>query len=115
MLRPLRNPLRTGRRAIEGRMVQAWDRRRRAAGEGVMNFDTRTIVLVTRRLVKLAERPPLFNDRMTPAIISRRLSRILGWLGPCGRAVASDYIRQRELPVPGKREWSRRDWARPGV
>lgn len=78
-----------------------------------MRLDTRTIVLVASRLVKLAERPPLFNDRMTPAIIARRLDRVLGWLGTGGRVVASEYIRRREVPAPGKRQWSRKDWGRP--
>lgn len=80
-----------------------------------MQFDTRTIVLVTKRLVDLAARPPLFNDRMTPAIIVRRLNRILDWLGTGGRIIASDYIRRREVPAAGKPQWSRRDYARPNL
>lgn len=80
-----------------------------------MKFDTRTIVLVTARLVKLAEKPPLFNEHMTPARIARRLDRVLDWLGTGGRVITAEYIRCREVPKPGKRQWSRRDWGRPNL
>lgn len=76
-----------------------------------MNFDTRTVVLVAKRLVELAERPPLFHDRITPAIIARRLDRVLDWLGTGGRIVVADYLRRREVPPPGKRRWSHQDAA----
>lgn len=77
-----------------------------------MQFDTRTIVLVVGRLTDLASVPCLFNDRMPPSNVIARLDRVLDWLGPGGRMVACDYIRRREIPKPGKRQWSRGDYAR---
>jgi hypothetical protein len=72
-----------------------------------MLLDTRTIVLITGRLVDLCSMPRLFDDRMTPAIAARRMDRILDWLGSSGRIVASEYIRRREFPPPGDRKWRR--------
>lgn len=80
-----------------------------------MTLDTRTIVLIVGRLVDLASLPALFNDRMTPHRVSKRLDRVLDWLGPAGCIVASEHIRRREVPPAGKRQWSRRDWGRPNL
>lgn len=77
-----------------------------------MQFDTRTIVLVVGRLTDLASVPGLLVGRMPPSNVIVRLDRVLDWLGPAGRMVASDYIRRREVPKPGKRQWSRGDYAR---
>ena len=74
-----------------------------------MQFDTRTIVLVVGRLTDLASVPRLFDDRMPPGNVIVRLDRVLDWLGPGARMIASDYIRRREVPKPGKRQWSRGD------
>ena len=78
-----------------------------------MRFDTRTIVLVTKRLVDLAERPPLFHERITPAIIMRRLQRVLDWLGMGGRTIAAEHIKHRTLPAPGKKQGAKGDGAWP--
>jgi hypothetical protein len=72
-----------------------------------VTLDTRTIVLVTRRLFEMCARPALFNDRMPPHRAAARLSRILGWLGSTGRIVASEHIRRHETPPAGKRKWAR--------
>lgn len=72
-----------------------------------MTFDTRTIVLVTGRLVDLASMPAVFDDRMPPARVVRRLNRVLAWLGTSGRVIASHHIRRLEVPPPGKRKWAR--------
>ncbi|MGE3064136.1 MAG: hypothetical protein AB7K67_01000 [Hyphomicrobiaceae bacterium] len=72
-----------------------------------MTLDTRTIVLVTGRLMDLASLPRLFDDRMPPARIVRRLDRVLSWLGSSGRIIASEHIKRRSVPPPGKRQWAR--------
>jgi len=72
-----------------------------------LTCDTRTIVLITGRLMDLASVPALFNERRTPAMVVRRLDRVLNWLGTSGRVVASEYIKRREVPPPGKRQWKR--------
>lgn len=72
-----------------------------------MTLDTRTIVLVVWRLVDLRGMPRLFDDRMTPSMVGCRMERVLDWLGPSGRIIASDYIHRREVPPSGKRKWQR--------
>lgn len=73
-----------------------------------MRLDTRTIYLVADRLTRLASAPRLFDDRMTPARVSRRLARVFAWLGPSGRAVVSERIRRGSgAPPPGTRQWQR--------
>ena len=72
-----------------------------------MIFDTRTIVLVVDRLLKLRDRPPLFSEGMRPDRISQRIDRVFNWLGLSGRVVAGDYVRRRETPPSGKRKWAR--------
>ena len=72
-----------------------------------MTVDTRTLVLVIGRLVNMASMPALFNDRMPPMRVANRLSRVIDWAGSSGRIVASEHIRRRETPAPGKRKWAR--------
>lgn len=72
-----------------------------------MTIDTRTLVLVIGRLVDLASMPALFNDHMSTMRVSNRLARIIDWAGSTGRIVASEHIRRRETPPPGKRKWAR--------
>ncbi len=94
-----------------GRRARARANRYQVAGAcreaALMRFDTRTIVLVTKRLVELSERPPLFHDRITPAVVSRRLDRVSDWLGFGGRHTACEYIRRHRAPPPGDRQWGR--------
>lgn len=70
-------------------------------------LDTRTMVLVVGRLIDLASKPRLFDDHMTFSKVVRRLDRVLDWMGSSGRIVASDHIRRREVPPPGKKKWAR--------
>ena len=72
-----------------------------------MTLDTRTIVLITGRLVDLCAMPRLFNERMPPHRAAARLNRVCDWLGSTGRIVASEHIRRREVPPAGKRKWAR--------
>ena len=77
-----------------------------------MLLDTRTIVLVTGRLVDLASMPRLSDAGVTPGNVVARLDRVLDWLGPGGRIVVAEHIRKREVPKAGRRQWSRGDYAR---
>lgn len=72
-----------------------------------MRFDTRTLVLVVRRLERLRERPSLFNDRMVPWRVLRRADAVCAWLGSTGRMVVSEHLRARSTPEPGARKWGR--------
>lgn len=72
-----------------------------------MRLDTHTIVRVTRRLVELRDRPPLFHERITPATISSRLDRVKSWLGYGGCLVVGEHLARHEMPAPGRKQWSR--------
>lgn len=76
-----------------------------------MRIDTRTMVRIVGRLVDLASVPRLFDDRMTPGRVTQRMGRVLDWMGRTGRIVASEHIRRREIPEPGKRKWARGGYA----
>lgn len=72
-----------------------------------MTFDTRTLVLVTRRLLQLSGNPPLFHEHITPRTIAIRFERIKRWMGPYAGAVVSDYLPGYGLPPAGWRKWRR--------
>lgn len=70
-----------------------------------MKFDTRTLVLVTRRLLQLSSNPPLFHELITPRTIAIRFERIRRWLGDAGCYAVGQYIRSNQIPPPDRRHW----------
>lgn len=61
-------------------------------------IDGATIFAVHKRLRDLAGRPRLFDDRMPPARVSRRLERFKGWCGPMVWAILCDCEHHRTQP-----------------
>ena len=69
-----------------------------------MTFDTATIAAVYERVHRLAVRPPLFHEVLTPHVCSERFRRVCAWLGPVGREVAAQH---RARPLARTTRWSR--------
>jgi len=67
-----------------------------------MKLTKRAIVRVCERLVTLNARPPLFNERMTPVGLRRRLARIERWLGEPGRRIVQEQLRAPHPITPDR-------------
>lgn len=67
-----------------------------------MKLTKRAIFSVCERLIVLNARPPLFNERMTPARLRRRLVRVEAWLGESGRRVVQEQMRSPKPIQPNK-------------
>lgn len=76
-----------------------------AGGGALMRFDGATIFAVHVRLRDLARRPRLFNDRMPPARVARRLRRFQRWCGPTLWWVLVDHEHRRTQPAADVIRW----------
>ena len=64
-----------------------------------MRLSLSAVAKVVRRLEDQLARPALYNDRMPPSRVRSRYNRVLGWLGPIGRARVDGWC------VPGERRY----------